>query len=411
MVTTSEVLARLGIDTKDIPKDLAEADKFFKKFSADLEKDSGKAGESGGKKFAKAFGAQLSGQARGAIVAALGLSAQGIADKIAAVFVGGSKEAWEAYGEIAEKNSEMIGKRIAENLTPKQLADSLQKEFDQATKAAEDIADALSGKDDLESRLKIVAAQNKALTIEQKLIEMRKENREAEKEFLKDQAEFDRESVSKEQKLLTLRDQLTELQGELLSGALSEKETYEQQSKILEAQLEIRKTEKEIAEDIAETEKKRAEEVKKRTAAEATAAKQLKALDKRLLATGGKMESAEDKLADRSKVTIGELANLSSSFAPGVSLDASDAGNNAREVLRLEAEAERARLSGDRAGASSLLSQAGTLRNQLVESGFTKSTEADPANEIVKEIEEQTTELKTVLEEIREIEKGRYVNQ
>ena len=410
MATTSEVLARLGIETKDIPKDLAEADKFFKKFSSDLEKDSGKAGESGGKKFAKAFGAQLSGQARGAIVAALGLSAQGIADKIAAVFVGGSKEAFEKFGAIADANSAMIGERIAENLTPKKLAENLEKEFEAAKNAAEDIAQALGGRDDLESRTKIVEAQNKALVIERKLAELRKQDRDAAEKFAQDQRDFQFETISQEEKLSVLKAEVADLQNKLVSGVLSEKEAYEESSKVLEKQLEIRKIEQEISADLVENEKKRADEAKKRTAAESAAAKQVKNLRGKAGGIQDRIGEANTELSDRSRTTIGELANLSS-FTPGVSVDAAAAAKRAQEVLRLEQEAERARLSGDQSGAAGLLGQAGQLRDELVQSGFTKSTEGDPAAKIVAELGKQTVELKTVLEEIREIEKGRYVNQ
>jgi len=410
MPTTSEVLARLGIDTKDIPKDLAEADKFFKKFSADLEKDSGKAGESGGKKFAKAFGSQLSGQARGAIVAALGLSAQGIADKIAEIFVGGSKQAFEKFGAIADANSALIGERISENLTPKKLAENLEKEFEAAKNAAEDLAQAFAGSDDLESKTKVLEAQNKALVIERKLAELRKQDRDAAERFNQEQRDFQFETISQEEKLSLLKAELSELQDKVVSGALSEKETYEESGKILEKQLEIRKVEQEIAADIAESEKKRADEAKKRTAAEAAAAKQVKNLRGKVGGIQDRIDAGNTELSDRSKTTIGELANLSS-FTPGVSVDAASAAKRAQEVLRLEQEAERARLTGDQSGAAGLLGQAGQLRDELVAGGFTKSTEGDPAAAIVKELEEQTTELKGVLEEIREIEKGRYVAQ
>lgn len=410
MPATSEVLAKLGIDTRDIPSDLRDAEKFFQKFSKDIEASTAKAGSAGGKKFVDAFGGQLASSARGAIFAALGLNAQEAAKQIAGYFVKGTDEQWAAVGKISDDNSKAIGERIALNLTPKKVFDSLKAEFDAAKAEFEALNSALGGDATADERKAVLEAQGRMEKAALEIARIHKQDRDAEAAFQSEMQKAGYETLTNAEKKLTLEREMETLRGEILSSSLAESEIIRKKEDLLKKGVELRNVEKEILEENARTEKEAAAAKEKSLDSQLKAAKELKRLSGQASATQGKIDAAQISLADRSKLTIGELANLTN-FGAGVSTDAGAAGQKARDVLNLEKEAEALRLLGDVAGASAAMSNIGQLRDQLVSGGFAKSSEMDPGRAIVEELKTLNTDLGKTLAEIKGVLDGKFINQ
>lgn len=434
MPATSEVLARLGLDISDVPKDLADAQSFFKKFGKQIEGDSAKAGTGAGSKFAKSFSAQMSGQARGAIVAALGLSAQGIVDKIAGWLTGGTKAEWEEFGRIADENSKAIGERIRENLSAKRIVDNLTNELEAAkarTARAQDVGEAVNGggkigavqavliglkaqlgfgEKEVYQRLAVVKAKADELAIEKELTAAKKAQGDMEGRYFKALRDYEFELSTLDEKRKTLAREIVEINADILAGGLSEKEVQERKIDILQKDIQLRGVVKQIAEETAEAERKAADKKKKDLDEETKKRKDLANLGSKRAGIEEKIGDAQVKAGDRSKASLGELASFSQ-FGVGVSSDAGAAGAKARDILEIERQANEARMRGDVSGAEEGFTRAGALRNDLVKSGFAKSTEGDPQDEVVKEINKLNTDLSEVLEEIRSIEEKKYVSQ
>jgi hypothetical protein len=431
MAATSEILAKLGIDTKDIPKDLQEADKFFAKFSKDLEKGSEKAGDEGGKRFAKSFGSQIAGQARGAIAAAIGLSAQGIADKLAGWLVGGTAKEWEEFGKIADENSKIIGERIRENLAPRKVVENLEKELANAQKKIDELfsggkggggklsifdAALISAKTilgigakELDQRVAIKTAENDRLKIQGQLAEARKAAAAEEEKLSKAIRDYDFESATLEGKKTMLKSEIVKLNNEIQSGTLKEKDVTEKLTQLLAKALELRRINKEIVDQTARKEEEAADKKKKALEDERKQKEKLLTLEKQRDGLTKKAGDLKDTLADRSKLTIGELSQINESGF-GVGNDAIFAKRKAEEVQKAQAESDRLRLSGDIAGSAEKLAQADALKNELAGAGFLKSSENDSAS-IVEQLKETEEELAKVLKSIDSHVEGKFVNQ
>ena len=80
-------------------------------------------------------------------------------------------------------------------------------------------------------------------------------------------------------------------------------------------------------------------------------------------------------------------------------------------MLDLEAEAEAARVGGDKDKAESLFSEVGQLRESLVASGGVKSTEGDPQKEILKEIQRQTEGIQELVKQVDGFKTAKLKNQ
>ena len=430
MATTSEVLAKLGIDTKDIPKDLQEADKFFAKFSKDLEKGSEKAGDEGGKRFAKSFGSQIAGQARGAIAAAIGLSAQGIADRLAGWLVGGTDKEWEEFGKIADENSKIIGERIRENLAPRKVVENLEKELANAQKKIDELFSGKSGggklsifdaavtgakallgigAKELDQRLAIKQAENERLKIQDQLASARKAAAAEEEKLTKAIRDYDFESANLEGKKTILKSEIVKLNNEIQSGTLKEKEVTEKLVQLFSKALELQRIKKDIVDQTARREEQAADKKKKALEDERKQTEKLVALEKQRDGLQKKAGELKDQIADRSKLTIGELAQINESGF-GVGNDAIFAKRKAEDVQKAQAEADALRLSGDIAGSAEKLAQADALKNELAGAGFLKSTENDSAD-VVAQLKETEEELSKVLKSIDSHVEGKFVNQ
>jgi len=133
MAFTSSITGRLGLDSSDYKKGLQTASGSFQEFVRGTAKDAESGGSVTGQKFGRAmersFGLR---HAFLGLFAALGLNMDKIANTIAGAIAGGSKEGWQKAGEIADRESELIEKKIESHLGGARLTAHLQKELGHA---------------------------------------------------------------------------------------------------------------------------------------------------------------------------------------------------------------------------------------------------------------------------------------
>lgn len=444
MAYGSEVKATLGVDTTQVPQDMAKARAAFNKAAQEIQNDSSKHGAGAGDKLVGALEHKLLGARHlsGALATALGLNIEKISEHIAEAIENGSKEGWKRAGEIADENSRLIGERIEANLTPKGLEDNLKKQLERAVKEAEDLAKEQSvnighGLSFAGGVPAIVttASANKELSAEQL-----EKQQEAQQKILRLQARIDEEAKRSKEQILQLDEQIASAEDK--KGTLAEKEaSVKEHIKKLQldyvngnyTELELKKKELEIAQKQNELAAIHKEQKQHELELEQ---KNLAVQQKKAELAHERTQLAKDeaKLSDRSKLTVGELAVLhtnkrsaideaaqeseqtrSRAFEfgrdSGLTSEQAAARDKAEEIKDLEAKAERARKSGDSAGASSILDQVGQMRDSLVKSGFTKSTEGDPATALREQIAKDNDVIKKTLSSIETIEKGKYINQ
>lgn len=440
----SEVKATLGVDTTQVPADMAKARAAFNKGAQEIEQDSARHGAGAGDKLVGALEHKLLGARHlsGALATALGLNIEKISEHITEAIENGSKEGWKRAGEIADENSRLIGERIEANLTPKGLEENLKKQLERAVKEAEELAKeqsvntgyGLSFAGGVPS-ITPTASVNKELSAEQL-----EKQQEAQQKILKLQARIDEEAKRSREQILQLDEQIESAQDK--KGTLAEKEaSVKEHIKKLQldyvngnyTELELKKKQLEISQkenDLAAIHKEQKQHELD------LEVKTLAVSQKRAELEHEKVTLAKDqaKLSDRSKLTVGELAELHTNKRSAIDEAAQESERNrnrafsfgrdadltseqaaardkAEEIKDLEAKAERARKSGDTAGASSILDQVGQMRDALVKSGFTKSTEGDPATALREQIAKDNEAIKKTLSSIETIEKGKYINQ
>lgn len=137
---------------------------------------------------------------------------------------------------------------------------------------------------------------------------------------------------------------------------------------------EVAAKQKQAADKEKELHKERADRIKELGQEEMNAAQHVQDLKDRL-ARGN---------ADRSKMTVRELANLDR-FTPGASVGMGEQGEAARKALGLQSEADRLRKAGDAAGAAGLYSQADSIMHGLAGAGGPLKSTEDPAQSALAE--------------------------
>lgn len=444
MAYGTEVKATLGVDTAQVPADMAKARGAFNKAANEIEQDSARHGAGAGDKLVSAMEHKLLGARHlsGALSTALGLNIEKISEHITEAIENGSKEGWKRAGEIADENSRLIGERIEANLTPKGLEDNLKKQLERAVKEAEDLAKEQSVKTGygLSFAGGVPAVVGTASKNTELSAEELEKQQAAQQKILRLQARIDEEEKRSKEQIKELDDQILSAQDK--KGTLAQREaTTREHIKKLQldyvngdlTSLELKKKELEIAQkqnDLAAIHKEQKQhelELEQKTLAVAQKRAELDFQKNQL-------RRDEAKLTDRSKLTVGELAALHTNKRDAIAEAAADTQKNlsrglefgrdadltseqaaardkAEEIKDLEAKAERARRSGNQGEASSLLDQVGQMRDSLVKGGFTKSTEGDPATALREQIAKDNEAIKKTLSSIETIEKGKYVNQ
>lgn len=444
MAYGTDIQAKLGIDTSSVGTDLAGAKNIFNKWGQEVAGSGEKAGSSYGEKLTKGITGKLAGSGAigTALGAALGINLQSIADKIAATIAGGSKAGWEEAGKIADENAKLIAEKFRDALTPKQAASALDKELKATIKQLEAIKGETgfipdeSGLTEGKTFTKDLTAdqlteqanlQKKILEIEKQQRELKKDDTAAEKEYTEAKKRAVLDELSDGAKVIKLNEMIGAAVFDIVKGDLSAAEVAKKKITILELEKTLRETMKRITEEDSKLIKDDIERKEKADNEEIARAEKKFSLERARFTQSKKLAEDQAKLTDRSKFTVGELAsiggkkkefslgksNLDLSFGQDQDLTEEQRAQKkkAQQIQELEAEAEKKRLGGDRAGSEDALNKVGVLRQELVDSGATKSTEGDKSADIAKQIREDNLELRKTINELIEIEKGKYVSQ
>jgi hypothetical protein len=135
MAFSSSITGRLGLDSSDYRKGLQSAGRDFQQFTRGTAAEAESAGGMAGSKFGSALERKMGlKHAFIGLFAALGLNMDKIAGTIAGAIAGGSKEGWQRAGEIADRESELIEKKIESHLAGPKLTEHLQKNLARAIK-------------------------------------------------------------------------------------------------------------------------------------------------------------------------------------------------------------------------------------------------------------------------------------
>jgi hypothetical protein len=443
---SSEVKAVLGIDTSKMPEDTRKVLDSFKAAAREIEQSSAKSGSSAGSKFTDGLTSKLSNakQLGTTLATALGVNLPNLAEKIAGAIAGGTAEGWKRSIEIAERNAEIIEKIIEAHMNPTQLEAKQRRDLQRAM--SENQTSPVSS---TTIKRKVVSSMIGIPGLDKMLASMGIGQTEADiaeeraKRTLKVNEADLRVTLSEKD----TREQLKKLEEDSLNakerhGTLSEKEqAIRENIKKLElsivnddmTQVELKKKENELAEKRAALEENLKDQKKEVLELEKT---DIALAEKRneLAHQRKELEKDQAKLKDRGKLTVGELAAIRSNpesererlarrdaedraraFAFGadgdLSSEARAAKDKAIQVRRLEEDAESARLGGDSQKSLEILAQVGSLRDELVRSGYTKSTEGDPARELKEQIAKDNEQIIKTLNDIATTEKGKYINQ
>ena len=234
-------------------------------------------------------------------------------------------------------------------------------------------------------------------------------------------------------------DQIVQLEREIINleeqskkTGLSEVETLQIQADIQDKRTKAQALSKQLAEETANAEKKNTEELQK----QADLRDKINQLTRKQRDAQQGIGEKKAAITDPTKLTVAELANLPNEdqqkavqaaqderrrrqaftfgYGANLSSDQKAAAEKAQQVQQLEAEAEAARLAGNSELAGQRLKEAGAQREQLVASGFVKSTEGDPMKEQVKELQKANEELMDITKELQKANTalaGKFVNQ
>lgn len=430
----AEVTGKLGIDTSSVPGDLEKGKQAFRRFGQEVEQAGAEHGANTGQKIGEALEHKLLGTRHiaGALATALGLNIEKLAEGVTAALVGGTKEAWAKMGELADENAKLIELRIEKALSPKGLEDKHKSDLQRAI--AEFNAEKAKQADEEEKRneaLKKNAALGLASANQQDPHEAEKQIALAEKEKAIHEAELKVQDDQLKNKAADLKItesvlhvDLTGLDSQQKVAALEEEKNalikQQQSGKLTNAEIDER------ASAIREIENKITAEIYDRGQKEIEQKRELLRLNTSLGDAQKKRNSDEEALAnkrsDRGKETIGEIASLSgkkteraSYTGPvdtfGLSTEASAAKEQAIEIQRQQAEAERLRKSGDVGGANALFDQISASKQKLVDSGFAKSSEGDDMKQLKEQLQHDNEAITKVLTEIRQVAQGKLKNQ
>lgn len=435
MAFSSEVTGKLGIDTSSIPGDLAKAKGAFNQFGQSVEKSAGEHGANAGQKLVgslehKIFGAR---HLSGALATALGLNIEKIAEHIAEAIEGGSKEGWKEAVDIADRQTKVIEEMIETRMSPSRVLAKHRRDLDKAVEESTGVGINDEGKATaFEARYGTLATKIATLFgVLKSDAEILKDREEAglnvsEKHLtvLKDQerqkelnAKFSKQLNDVEAERLLGADTLAAAEQKL---AYIKKEIVEMDSddpKLGDAIIERKKQELHIQELIK---KQKEDSIQKERELAKLGVASWEAQRKLLR----DKEELENKIGDRSKLTLGELSNLradsvedpkrqESQFGEnyGLSDEARKAKELARDIEFLEKKANQLRLTGNGTEAAGLFEQVSAKRDELVKTGFVKSTEGDEFRQLKETIHKDNLEVYKIWTEISTTLQGKYVNQ
>lgn len=439
---STEVKAVLGIDTSKMPEDSRKVIEAFKAASKQIEQDSAKSGVSAGGKFAEGLTGKLANaKMLGTTLAtALGVNLDSISQKILEAVFQGSLEGWNRFADEADRGMVLLARRRTAGMSEKQVDADLQDKLGRAQQDLDAYVKKISaprtitqrgmygereqitvpaGEYSAEQQTERERLTNNIREIEAQIAERAKQSSNELKGIAQRRLDEEENVENLLQKEAAIRTNMARIQAEIDSGKLNAVELARAQLAMDQKRNDLKKVYASMQEEELNKEKVKNQLAEKNVA---------------LTHQRRELEQDEAKLTDRSKMTIGELAMLKTGESDSerqrrrdeedrarafggfgadanLSSEAAAARDKAIQVKRLEEDAEAARLRGDSAKSLELMGQVGVMRDSLVKSGFTKSTEGDPARALREQIAKDNEQIIKTLNDISTTEKGKYVNQ
>lgn len=435
---SSEISARLGVDTSSVAQDMARAKAAFNKGGEDIASEAGKHGDNVGAKLAEGIEHHLVGTRHlsNALATALGLNLETIAEKITAAIVGGSKEGWQEMGRLAEEQFKLLEERAKLVMNPKEFSDHLQKGLrDAQSQMGQTKTTQASGfwemmlrehsespefsravlsffhlvQTEQEKANELSAAGNKVSEADLKILEEKHKAKEAEKALNAALDQDATENLTSSQRILALQELEKKTIEEINSGKLTETDIIAKQNVLREASKKVAAEELAIKQRTQDKERELAKLGTERFEAQRKLTRD--------------SEEFANRQTDRGKTTLGELAELTVNQSAkakrayvfgedsGLSDEAAGAKASAREIEDLQDQAERLRKTGDVGGANQLFDQIATKKDSLVASGFLKSSEGDEFKAMKETLHKDVVDLAKLIAETNTVLAGKFVNQ
>jgi hypothetical protein len=392
-----ELIARIGLNRDKYSKGLADAEKDFKTFTANV-------GSHG-----RNMSGQLVHQFREINEAIKGFGAAEVFRKVIDGFKSISEWA-RKFGDQTDENTRAASRwGDAYKAAASSVMSVVAKGFGMAVRGMEYTGGFLKG-EGLDKTDKLAASDDAAAAAEaQRDAFLKKNNAEQVKRLRQEIAAIELEASGK---LETSGERVSELYRQ---QAALVNETSKLADDEVERRLVAEKAIAEINKKIGEEQRRSAEEQAK--AQEAAAAKEAEQHALRLnriaaekLARSAQVrtiaeiqEKKDTSTADRSRLSVQELTNIGR-FEPGVSIAVTDAAEQGRQAVSLKNQANQLRLSGDQTGAAALQSQSDTILHGLAGPTGPLRHSEDPdqsvmseqlvkANEHLKDIDDKITSI------------------
>jgi hypothetical protein len=326
-----------------------------------------------------------------ALATALGVNLENIAQGLARLVTGFSKDEEESLKNLVEQSGKAAE---AQEAALEKLKEKRIKLKEDTVKLDREVLDAQSTAAEKLNRLNAEARQigydimaGRVAGI--KYLEAAKRLDELKLARLKLHAEIEKENdtlierklklVEREEKLrrdgLPIAQQIKATQADI-ANLLDEQKAYAPDSK---GYLDIAEAIATARDHLRELTKEQKEFTKERTAAQAGVAR-----------AGANLAEAQE---DRGKMTLQELASVSK-FSPGVSMEAAGQKDKAQEVLDLQQKAETARKGGDASGAIEMFSRADEMKSGLT--ALKSGERADPMAAMKNALKESEDQLKAI---------------
>jgi hypothetical protein len=386
MAFGSSIISKLGLDYSDYDRGM---DHVASK-SVDT-------GDKIGRTFERKFGA---GDAFKSVLAAFTLSIEGISNKIAEAWVGGTKQGFEDLARLADENARLIDQKIKIHQTPAARESYLRREID---KAARDEANSDVQQTPAENFARQQQSQNRRLQLENELDETLKRKAES----MEREVKASREALTLAQREAALAD-LPKFERSVrlsLDAAKMRKEAArivgdetaknKKLTEAIKAEAESKRLEADISREAAAAAEKEGREKEQALEKEAHARDRARKAVERYYEAVEKAEEVRKELQvfNRDRLAFG--------------LDEAAAGRRgtptdrvrADRILRKEAEARRLFDTGNEKGALARLAEADRLRSVL--SGL-DSKSKDPLEAQRKAITESEKHLAKIANQLLE---------
>lgn len=328
MAYSEEITAKLGLDTNSFKQGLNDAKEHFKKARSEMTEGSGESGAEAGKRFAVHFADKLGGarELSGALAAALGLSADKLAEGLAGAFVGNTKDQLKELEDIEKERARVNEEADKKRQTDAERKLSLEREITRLQKEAAGLKTdkeidtdngpmpVLTPMNGPGQQLKIrdsgklsgeALVRDQQITLEiqkitNEIADINRATKKVDKDAADEQKMADIKRLSDADQLLKFTQMRAEVEAKLSSGKLAgkEKDQARQEKAALDVLIQEKQTQlKQKAAQATEAELKRRKQIRDEVEIEATDADRLLMLQKDLAdATDAAAKAKKDDL-------------------------------------------------------------------------------------------------------------------